>query len=47
MLRGVDTPKIDIPFFITNDKACKSTNLLLLGVPSTEINLNSLFHWVN
>ena len=43
MLRGVDTPKIDIPFFITIDKACKSTSLQLLGVPFTEINLKSLF----
>ena len=42
MLLGVDTPKIDIPFFITIDSACKRINLELFNMPFSETNLNSL-----
>ena len=42
MVLGVDTPKIDIPFLITIDKACKRTNLGLFKLPFSGTNRNSL-----
>ena len=42
MLLGVETPKINIPFFITIDSACKTTNLELLILLCFETNRNSL-----
>jgi len=42
MLLGVETPKINIPFFITIDSACRTTNLELLILLSLETNRNSL-----
>ena len=42
MLRGVETSKINIPFFITIAKACKRTNLALLIFLLPETNRNSL-----
>ena len=42
ILFGVDTPKIDIPFFITIDKLCNRTNLDVFCSLLLETNLNSL-----
>ena len=42
MLLGVETFKINIPFSITIDKACKRTNLELFNLPPSKTNRNSL-----
>jgi len=42
MLRGVETPIIDIAFFITIDKACKSATLALFNLPLSETNRNEI-----
>ena len=42
MVLGAETPKIDIPFLITIDKACKRTNLGLFKIPFSGTNRNSL-----
>ena len=42
MLFGVETPKIDMPFFITKANACKIANLKLFAGLLFKINLNFL-----
>ena len=42
MLLGVDTPKIDIPFSITIDKACKRSSLELFDFLFSKTKRNSL-----
>ena len=40
----METPKINIPFFITIDKACKRTNLELFSIPYSQKQIEILYY---